>query len=319
MLKVKWMEQLYDEDLANIAHDYYLSHLTIGDIVKKYDLSRYLITKALDDAQEKGIVKISIKRSIKRNSSLEAQLIKKFDLKEAVVLKSLETTNQDNEALVSYAAEQIQAYLRTAKNVGLTWGTLIHDIINNFTEEKHEQLTFIQLLGQPINSLARKNSLFQLAASKFNAKFSLLPAPLYALHPKLITDIKNEPFYQTINGYYEQLDLIFSGLGTLASFSGNTYTKEKYEKVLFNKIPDQKVAGMIFGRPYDINGNLLGDFDEHLCGISLEQIMKTPVRFVIVKNRFKTEALLGALRAGFITHLITNESIAKRVLNTSKK
>ncbi|MBP2057685.1 DNA-binding transcriptional regulator LsrR (DeoR family) [Lactobacillus colini] len=308
------MEQLRDEELANIAHDYYLSRLTIGEIVKKYNLSRYLISRALDEAQQKGIVKISIKRKIKRNAKLEAQIKNKFDLKEVIVLKTRETTNQDNEALVSYAAEQVQAYLNTAQNAGVTWGTLVHDVINNFEEDKRENLTFVQLVGQPINSIARKNPLVQVAAAKYDANFRLLPAPLYAVHPELLTAIKNEPFYQTINDYYNNLDLIFSGIGTLASFSVSTYTKENYEKVLFKNIPEDKVAGMIFGRAYDINGRLLGDIDNHICGISIEQIMQTPVRFVIVKNRFKTSALLGALRAGFVTHLITNEGIANRVL-----
>ena len=40
------MAQLTDEQLANIAHDFYLSQLNIADISQKYDLSRYLIAKS---------------------------------------------------------------------------------------------------------------------------------------------------------------------------------------------------------------------------------------------------------------------------------
>ncbi len=39
------MAQLTDEQLADIAHDFYLSKLNIGEISQKYNLSRYLITK----------------------------------------------------------------------------------------------------------------------------------------------------------------------------------------------------------------------------------------------------------------------------------
>lgn len=46
--------------------------------------------------------------------------------------------------------------------------------------------------------------------------------------------------------------------------------------------------------------------------------MQTPTRFVIVKNRFKTNALLGALRTGVITHLVTNSAIAEQILEKSK-
>ena len=55
------MAQLTDQVLAGIAHDFYLSKLNIGEISQKYDLSRYLITKALEEAENRGIVKIQIK------------------------------------------------------------------------------------------------------------------------------------------------------------------------------------------------------------------------------------------------------------------
>ena len=45
------MTLLTDEQLANIAHDYFLSQMNIADISEKYNLSRYLITKSLEDAR----------------------------------------------------------------------------------------------------------------------------------------------------------------------------------------------------------------------------------------------------------------------------
>ena len=80
------MAQLTDEQLADIAHDFYLSKLNIGEISQKYNLSRYLITKALDDAEMRGIVKIQITQGVKRNQLLEREFQKKFGLKEVFIL-----------------------------------------------------------------------------------------------------------------------------------------------------------------------------------------------------------------------------------------
>lgn len=312
------MTQLTDEQLANIAHDYYLSKLNIADISQKYSLSRYLITKSLDDAQDKGIVKINIYQNTKRDEKLERKFLQLFDLKDVFILRNLDTKNQDNEAMVTFAAEQLQNYLKSAKVVGLTWGTLIRDIINNFNEENHEDLTFVQLLGQAVNSSKRKNPLIQDAAEKFNAKCLTLPAPLYAIHPTLIKEIQKEPFYQHIKNYYKKIDLLFASVGTLQSVESSQFFMKYYEKKLFANNNKNKIAGMIFGRPFDINGNFMNQIEPHICGISLDDIMKTPIRFVIVKNRFKEDALLGALRSGVITHLITNSGIAERVLQKNK-
>ncbi|GAA3629694.1 DNA-binding transcriptional regulator [Lactobacillus hamsteri] len=313
------MTQLTNEDLANIAHDFYLNKFNIGDISKKYNLSRYLITKALNEAEKNGIVKISINCGVKRREDLERNFKNLFRLKEAIILSDLETTNQDNEAIVTYAANQVQAYIKSSKNVGITWGTLLRDIINNFNEEKRPDLAFVQLLGQPINSDLRKNSLVQIAAKKYGAIHFGLPAPLYVLHPNFLKDIQNEPFYKTLDDYYQKLDLIISGLGTFDSFTVNKYMEQNYKENIFKNIDTNQIVGMIYGRPYDINGNFLGNFDNRTCGITLKEIKNIPIRFTIVKNRFKTQALLGALRSGIITHLVTNESIAKRILAENKK
>lgn len=71
------MAQLTDQELAGIAHDFYLSKLNIAEISQKYDLSRYLIAKALEDAENRGIVKIQITHRIKRNQQLEREFQKK--------------------------------------------------------------------------------------------------------------------------------------------------------------------------------------------------------------------------------------------------
>lgn len=308
------MAQLTDEQLANIAHDYYLGKLNIGDISKKYNLSRYLITKALEEAEKRGIVKISIKQHTKRDEDLEREFQKRYGLKEAIILQNLATTNQDNENIVSYAASQLQSYMKSAHNVGLTWGTLISDIINHFEEEQRSDLNFIQLVGDPIHSTIRKNPLVQKAATAMDAQSLTLPAPIYVLHPEFLKAIKKEPFYQTVNSYYKKLDLLFAGLGTYQSFHVNEYLDQKYGPTLFNHINHDEIAGMVFGRPYNIKGEFYPAIENHICGISLKDIKQTPIRFVIVKNRFKATALLGALRSGIFTHLITNAGIAQRVL-----
>ncbi len=63
--------QLSNDQLANIAHDYYISKLNIAEISAKYNLSRYLIDKALSDAEKTGIVQINIKEGAKQNPGLE--------------------------------------------------------------------------------------------------------------------------------------------------------------------------------------------------------------------------------------------------------
>ncbi|MCT0165691.1 DNA-binding transcriptional regulator [Lactobacillus helveticus] len=308
------MAQLTDEQLASIAHDFYLSKLNIAEISQKYNLSRYLITKALDDAEMRGIVKIKITQGIKRNQVLERKFQKLFGLKEVFILKDSEHGSDDGETVVNFAAKQIQTYLQNTRIAGLTWGITVRSVINNFNEENFNKLYFVQLLGHAINSNRRKNLLMQEIAEKFHAKSLGLPTPLYILNPKIIPALKNEPYFKVIENCYHNLDLLFTGLGTIESFKTNPFLDKNYGPRLFQNIPEEQVAGFIMGRPYNIKGEFFSDFEKHICGISMNDITRTPIRFCIVRNRFKSKALLGALRSGIITHLVINDDLAQRVL-----
>ena len=312
------MTLLTDEQLANIAHDYFLSQMNIADISEKYNLSRYLITKSLEDARNKGIVKISIAQTPKRSQKLESEFRKQFNLKEVYILEDLETKNQNNEVIVSYAAKQIQNYTKSAHVVGLTWGALLREVINDFSEANREDLTFVQLLGQAVNAGKRKNQLVQDAADKFNAKCLTFPAPLYSVNTSTVTELKKEPFYVHAEEMFDQLDMVCASLGTMQSLESNEFFMDNYAKSVLQNVDSHQVAGIVFGRPYDINGNFYKPIEPHICGINLDTLMQVPNRFIIVKNHFKEDALLGALRGDMITHLITNSGIAEQVLRKNK-
>lgn len=308
------MAQLTDEQLASIAHDFYLSKLNIAEISKKYNLSRYLITKALDDAEMQGIVKIKITQTSERNQILERKFQNLFGLKEVFILRGSKSKTNDSETVVNFAAKQIQTYLQTAKIAGVTWGSTMRGVINDFNEENFNKLYFIQLLGYAINSNRRQNPLAQEVAEKLHARSFGLPTPLYGLNTKIIPALRNEPYFKVIENCYHNMDLLFTGLGTLESFKTNKFLDKNYGPELFKDIPEDQVAGMIMGRPYDINGKFFTSFEDHICGISMKDIMNTPIRFCVVRNRFKSDAVLGALRSGIITHLVITDEIAERVL-----
>ena len=131
--------------------------------------------------------------------------------------------------------------------------------------------------------------------------------------------IKKEPFYEQLDELYDNMDLLVASLGTLQAFEEESFLHEKYESLLFKNIHQKSISGMIFGRPYDHEGHFFSSITDKIIGISDQQIVKTPVRFVVVNDRFKSEALLGALKSGIITHLVTSETIADRVLQLQEE
>lgn len=303
------------EQLANIARDYYLSKLTISQISKKYNLSRYLITKDLDDALNNGLVKITINAPIDRNMEMEARFKKQFGLQNAFILKDADNTNEDYENVVEFAAEEIQDMLHRSSVIGVGWGGTVANVINHFQSEILDDLVFTQFMGDNLkyNSTLGATPLVQKAATKFGASFRTIPAPLYIINDATRNALQQEPALVSAFTTMAKMDLLFAGVGTLASVDSIPLWQNHRDEILGEIEPDD-VAGMLYGRPYDINGHILNRGHDKLFGASLDAILTVPHRIAIVKSKFKGRALLGALRGGLLTDFVTNESVANRVL-----
>ncbi len=305
----------HQELLANIAQDYYLSQLTITDLSKKYNLSRYLITKFLDEALSSGLVKISIASPITRNVELEVQFKKLFNIRNAFILKDSDTPNDDIENIIEYASEEVQDLIHQSHIVGVSWGDTVLSIISHFQAEVRDDITFTQFVGKNLkyNSLSGATPMVEKAAAKFGAQYLTMAAPLYVLSDSARESLKNEPALVPTFTAASRMDLLFTGIGTLASIDTISVWKQ-HRKEIFEGVDLDQITGMLFGRPYDINGSILNTQHDKVFGASIDSILATPHRVGIVKSKFKARALLGALRGQLLTDVITNEAVANRVL-----
>ena len=134
------MNSQHQQLLGNLAQDYYLSKMAISDISKKYNLSRYLIMKYLDEAFSSGIVDISIHTDYDRNAQLERELSNSFDIKNVYVIKDPSNPLDRDKIIASFAANQIQSLIKEYKIIGLSWGETIYTILDHFSKHSSRNL-----------------------------------------------------------------------------------------------------------------------------------------------------------------------------------
>lgn len=304
------------ELLANLAQDYYLSQLSLAELAEKYHLSRYLVNKYLDDARREGIVTINIAAPNPRNLELEKVFQKTFDIPHIYILKDNISPTETTENILNYSAHQLAPMIAQSKVVGLTWGGTIFNIINYFPVSVPEHVTFTQFIGENMKykSAAGSMRMVELAAARFSAEYLTMTGPLYIIDDATREKMAQEIAVQPAFAASKQMDLLFTTLGTMASLESIPTWNENLDMIL-GDINHGDVAGMLYGRPFDVNGNFLNPDHDKVFGLSVDEIMETPRRFGIVKSKFKTSAALGALRGKFLTDMVTTESIARRILS----
>ncbi|MBA1392801.1 sugar-binding transcriptional regulator, partial [Lactobacillus sp. XV13L] len=261
------------------------------------------------------IVKILIEDPLQRNLELEAQFKKLFNLSNIAVIKDADSFNDNSDNVIAFAAQNIQQKINHSKIIAVTWGQTVLNIINHFQIQTQEDLLFVPLMGANMknDSPAGATPIVQRAAAKFGAHYKTLPAPLYIINDQVRQQLVLEPALAEVFQQMQQAELLFTGIGTLASLNSVKIWQQQRSQILSQVDPHQ-IVGFLYGRPFDSQGNILNFQQDKLFGASLETILKIPTRIGIVKSKFKSAALLGALRGKLLTEVITTESVAQRVL-----
>jgi len=302
--------------LVDLAQDYYLNHLNLGDISKKYNISRYKISKYLSEAIDKKIVTINISSPFSRSSDLEKKLKRNFPNPNFYVLKNTEDIAHENDRFYSFAAKYLQDLIEGKKIIGLTWGDTIYHVIDAFQTTAKDNMVFTQFIGEngKHNSLAGTMRMVQKVATRYNGKYLTIDAPLYITNKDVRRLLSLEPAIQPTLATAQQLDLIFTSVGTLDSINSiNSWYNSK--DILFPGVNSNSIAALVYGRPIDKEGNLLiCEEDDKVFGISFKKVLEVPTRVAIVNDKFKSSALDAALQGNYFTDVILNEPTATKLL-----
>nr|CAA71637.1 regulatory protein [Leuconostoc mesenteroides subsp. cremoris] len=303
--------------LSQIAEDYYLNKLPFGDISKKYNISRYLVNKYLNEAVKVGIVKIEITENSNRNPQIEHILCDKFkDINFYVVQDDINNITT-SEHLANFAATYVDEVLQgNNKIVGLTWGETIYTMIDSLKNRPLEAVKFTQFLGENMkyNSTAGSMRMVERAAKKVSGEFLTLPAPLYILNDSVRNGLYSEPSLQNTIAVADNMDALITGVGTILSLDSIPIWKQNLNAI-FSTVNTQEIAGLIYGRPYDINGRFLNLEADKVLGLRIDQILKVPKRICLVRGKSKYMPVIGAIKGKLITDVIMTEGMAYKILN----
>lgn len=307
-----------DELLIELSKDYYVKNIPITELTEKYQLSRYKILKNLEEANNTGVVTITINSPFQRSTELES-FFKQHFTTTVTVLKNTETIIEQESQFWEFCSTIIQDLVEQAKIVSLSWGDSVYKVIEQFKPTIKEDITFAQFLGESgkYQTLAGSLRLVQKAASKYEGIYLTLTAPLYILNDDARVKLAMEPGISTTLSVAKQSDLLISSLATPASITSVDAWNQNKE-LIFGPIFD-KAIGMAYGRPFDILGNFLIEDQDKTFGLSLTDIFKIPNRVAICNSKFKAEACLGALNGNLFSQLIIDEKSALKIMQLMKR
>jgi DNA-binding transcriptional regulator LsrR (DeoR family) len=305
--------------LLKVSKYYYEKQLTQQEISERLNLSRPKVSRLLKQAEEIGIVKISIIPQPGIHTDLEDALERTYGLKEAVVVEVSDPNSQYavSREVGAAAADYFSQSVSSPSTIGISWGTTLQAMVDALRTQDFHESHVVQLiggLGKP-ESEAHATYILRRLVEKTGAQLSILNVPGIVDNTAVKNALMNDSHLKEVFNQFEKIDVAFVGVGTPTPDSvvmrdGTILTESQLESLL-----GLGAVGDICLRFFDEQGNIIhSEIDERVLGITLEQIQKVDRVVGVTGGPYKDKAIRAALLGKLVNVLITDHLSAKKLL-----
>ncbi|TLN26589.1 sugar-binding transcriptional regulator [bacterium] len=312
------------ELLARVASLYYDQKKRQDEIADEIGMTRSAVSRLLTKAEKIGIVEHIVHYPWRTSSDLEQALQVTFHLKGVSVLQRQEKSyNEMLNGMGVLAAQYFTSLLPDIHSVGVSWGSGLYHLVQAFRPQSRPDMEVVQLMGGTGGE--RGSSIGPLLApslaNHLGCTCCFLHAPLIMKNETARDAILEDQTIRQTLEKAEHCDVALVGIGSISPELYNPYRLGYLSAEELEDMHASGIVGDVAGIHYDINGNYLGDHWINHCwiGISEETLRKIPLVMGVAGDAQKAEAIYGALRAGYIDVLITDDLAARRVLELHRQ
>lgn len=306
--------------IARVARMYYEWDMRQSEIAKQLDLSQATVSRLISRSKEEGIIRISINLPSGVYTEMEEELVKKYGLRDTIVVDSLE----DNEKIIqrdlgAATAYYLESAIRPNEIIGISsWSATLLALVDALHPlPKKSGVKVVQILGGVGNPAveAHATRLTSRMAQLVSGEAIYLPvAGVLATEAARDILIADEVTQQAVR-LFDQVTTALVGIGAidpspLLQQSGNIFSNAELDQ-----LRQEKAVGDILLRFFDLNGKLVETgLEKRVISMTLDQLSKVNRAIGVSGGSRKYAGILGALRGHWINILVTDHFTAERLL-----
>ncbi|HSV85261.1 MAG TPA: sugar-binding transcriptional regulator [Levilinea sp.] len=306
--------------IARVARMYYEWNMRQAEIARQLGISQATISRLLSRSKLEGIIRISVNIPNGVYTEMEENLVKKYHLRDAIVVDCLE----DNETVIqrdigASAAYYLETVLRPNDVIGISsWSATLLALVDALHHiPAKPAIRVVQILGgvgSPGSEVHAARLTMRLA-SLLNGKAVFLPAPGVVGSEAAMQVLLQDEYVQEVTALFDQVTLALVGIGAvepsaLLAASGNVFSP--HELALLHQ---QGAVGDILLRFFDRQGHPLDTgLQKRVISMTLEQLSRVDRAIGAAGGARKFVAISGALRGGWVNILVTDQFTAQRLL-----
>jgi DNA-binding transcriptional regulator LsrR (DeoR family) len=305
--------------VIQVAWMYYQDGRNQQEIAETLGISRATVVNYLQEAREKGLIRITLAAPAFTTHRLALELNERFGLRGAYVVPDEGlTTEEAFLRVVRGAANWLPDLIAPGDRLGVAWGRTVYELAEMVEPTPVEDLAILQLVGSmatPYGFTAEACS--TRLAQRLGARCLNLHAPAIVSRASLAAELRDEPILKAQLDQLETVNKLLFSVGTATSEShivlSGLATREDLDWYV-----QRGAVGVICGRFIDAEGHQLpGPMEDRMIGVPLPRLVGLEMGILITPGLDKIEATRAAIRGGYVTHLITGTTVAEALLAVS--
>ena len=304
--------------LLKVARLYYQENMNQQEIADCLNISRVKVYRLLMKAREEGIVKIELRAPQQDLSELEIKIERSFGIKQCIIIPTSDSTDIIYSGFGDALISVIDRYFKKGMSIGVGWGKTIKGTVEKMNFAKKYNMTVFPVVGGSglvyDDDDIHANSIVSLLAGKSGATGYILNCPAIIDSQASKEVFLQESIIKKIVDQFENLDLAIVPIG----YIGPDITIYKTRDIMAEDIEyfnSLGIVGDVNSNFIDVDGNPIPNkIQDRIINVTLESLKKIKNTIAICNGEKKIVATRAALKTGVIDTLITDTSIAEKLL-----
>lgn len=296
---------------AVIARRYYLEGRTRVQIAEEFGLSRFKVSRMLDEAVESGMVEIKIHNPGSIDVGLSTALQRRYDLEHVYAVSTDPSNTADRaDAVARSMAELLQSILRDGDVIGVDCGRTLAHIAPFLTELP--RCDVVQLTGMAGAIAASGADLVRRISEVSGGESWPLYAPLVVPDARTAQSLASNPQIRETFERHPKVSCAIVSVGAWSPGTSQVYgslTEEESATLGAAGVCAETCALLL-----DADGSRIPGLDERRMGIDEAVLRAIPTRIALAAGPEKIAATKAVLRSGLVSSLVCDSDVAAGVL-----
>jgi deoxyribonucleoside regulator len=311
-----------EELIVKAAHMYYKQDMDLKEIGKIFNVSYATISRLLKKGRETGIIEVFINSPSDKMHDLELEIKNAFNIKEIFTVNVQETDSKEliRNVVAVQAAEYLENVLKDGDILGISWGSTIYSVVNNFKSKKRINVDVVQLNGNFATIPIEFNSsdLIRRMKNMFMGSYYFINSDTIVDSKEIKEILMNSSSIKKTFLLHKSINIALIGIGYFNDKSISNLYKDYLRDDEIKELESFNVVGEGHHIFYDINGKIFDSkIKERAISISKEDLFNIDNKIVVATGLDKTFTIIGAMRAKLVDTLfvdsLTLENISKKI------